>query len=205
MAQEVIRLVNIERAKVGSAPLQCHEKLQQAAMVRAKELDTLFSHTRPNGTDSSTATYEAGAGGSTGENIAMGYVTPQDIVEGWMNSPGHRTAILTKASTHIGVGIYQNDAGVYFWVQDFADDNVDRRCTLTIDANGGIVSNGKAVHSIVYPYKAYVKLTVDSNDIEHPTREGYKFSGWTLDGDYIASTRVTTNYDILKAIWKPIN
>lgn len=62
-------------------------------------------------------------------------------------------------------------------MQDFADDNVDRRCTLTIDANGGIVSNGKAVHSIVYPYKAYEKLTVDSNDIEHPTRKGYKFSG----------------------------
>lgn len=201
MAQEVIKLVNIERAKVGSAPLQYHEKLQQAAMVRAKELNTLFSHTRPNGTDSSTATYEAGAGGSTGENIAMGYATPQDVVEGWMNSPGHRTAILTKASFYIGVGIYQNDAGVYFWAQDFADNNVDKKCTLTIDANGGNFSDGSTTCLIQFPYKFHISF---ASDVPQPTRAGYKLSGWSWYGDNIPGMRITINTKI-KAIWEPIN
>lgn len=145
MVQEVIRLTNIERVKVGSEPLQYHEKLQQAAMVRAKEISVLFSHTRPNGTDSSTATAEFGVGGDTGENIAMGYNSPEDVVEGWMNSPGHRTAMLTKASTHIGVGIYINEYGTYYWTQNFAD-NPDKKSTLTANANGGTFPDGSSIY-----------------------------------------------------------
>lgn len=205
MVQEVIRLTNIERAKVGSAPLQYHEKLQQAAMVRAKEISISFSHTRPDGRILSTALNEAGVGGSSGENIAMGYRTPKDVVEGWMNSLGHQATMLSDRSTYIGVGIYQNDYGTYFWTQNFANDKADVKCTLTIDANGGEFSDGKAVHTLVYPYNTYIKLIVNSTDVEHPVRDGYKFTGWTLDGDYIASTYVTTNYDVLKAIWEPIN
>lgn len=201
MAQEVIRLVNIERAKIGSTPLKYHEKLQQAAMVRAKELDTLFSHTRPDGTDSSTATYEAGAGGSTGENIAMGYETPEDVVKGWMNSPGHRTAILTKASFYIGVGIYQNDAGVYFWVQDFADENVDRKCTLTAEANGGIFPDGNNIYSAPFSYKSHV---IFAKDIPQPTRDGYKFAGWQSGRFTLSGLHITLNTSI-KAIWEPIS
>ena len=169
-------------------------------MVRAKELDTLFSHTRPNGTDSSTATYEAGAGGSTGENIAMGYMTPKDVVEGWMNSPGHRTAILTKASTHIGVGIYQNDAGVYFWVQDFANEP-DKKCTLTADANGGIFSDGSNIYSAQFPYKSHV---IFSKDVPQPTRNGYKFVGWQSGRFTLSGLHITLNTSI-QAIWEPIN
>ena len=76
MVQEVIRLTNIERAKVGSAPLQYHEGLQKAAMVRAKEISISFSHTRPDGRNLSTALDEAGVGGSSGENIAAVFRTP---------------------------------------------------------------------------------------------------------------------------------
>lgn len=203
MVQEVIRLTNIERAKVGSAPLQYHEKLQQAAMVRAKELDTLFSHTRPNGEDSSTATAEFDVGGDSGENIAMGYDSPESVMRGWLNSPGHRAALLSEGENYIGVGFYQNDYGTCFWTQNFADENADRKCTLTIDANGGTFSDGSGTYSATYPYGKYLKLTVDSQDVKSPVKNGYKFSGWALHNSYIKSMRITTNYTI-KAIWEPI-
>ena len=200
MVQEVIRLANIERAKVGSAPLQYHEKLQQAAMIRAKELDTLFSHTRPNGTDSSTALYEAGVGGSAGENIAMGYSSPEAVVQGWMNSQGHQAAILTSAASYIGVGIYQNDYGTYFWVQDFASEKANDKRTLTADANGGVFPNGSNVYSAQFPYQSHVTF---SKDMPQPTRDGYKFVGWSWYGDNIPGMGITINTKI-SAIWEPI-
>ena len=85
MAQEVIRLTNIERAKYGSAPLQYHAGLQKAAMLRAKEISIKFSHDRPDGSDSYTAFAEAGVGCPNGENIARGYTSPEAVVQGWMN------------------------------------------------------------------------------------------------------------------------
>ena len=201
MVQEVIRLTNIERAKVGSAPLKYHEKLQQAAMVRAKEISVSFSHTRPDGRNLSTALDEAGVGGSSGENIAMGYSTPKDVVEGWMNSLGHQAAILTEASAYIGVGIYQNDYGTYFWVQDFANEKANIKRTLTADANGGTFKDGNSICSLQFPYQAHVDF---STDIPCPTKAGYKFSGWSLYGDNISGMRITINTKI-EAIWEPIN
>ena len=201
MVQEVIRLTNIERAKVGSAPLQYHEKLQQAAMVRAKEINISFSHTRPNGTDSSTAIYEAGVGGSAGENIAMGYKTPEDVMEGWMNSQGHQAAILTSAASYIGVGIYQNDYGTYFWVQDFANEKANDKRTLTADANGGVFPDGNNIYSAQFPYQSHVTF---SKDIPQPTRDGYKFAGWQSGRFTLSGLNITLNTTI-KAIWEPIN
>lgn len=86
MAQEVIRLVNIERAKEGEAPLQYNAKLQEAAMVRAKEISIFFSHDRPDGRDSDTVLGEAGVGCPDGENIAKGSLTPERVMYIWMNS-----------------------------------------------------------------------------------------------------------------------
>lgn len=203
MVQEVIRLTNIERAKVGSAPLQYHEKLQQAAMVRAKEISVSFSHTRPDGRILSTALDEAGVGGSSGENIAAVFETPADVVEGWMNSQGHQATMLSSRSTYIGVGVYQDEKGIYYWVQDFANDKANVKCTLTIDANGGTFADEGSIYSAIYPYGAYLKLTGDLQDVKIPSKNGYKFSGWTLHDSYIKSMRITTNYTI-KAIWEPI-
>lgn len=200
MVQEVVRLTNIERAKVGSAPLQYHEGLQKAAMVRAKEISISFSHTRPDGTDSSTATAEFGVGGDAGENIAMGYDSPEAVMRGWLNSPGHRAALLSEGETHIGVGFYQNDYGTYFWTQNFAN-NPDRKCTLTADANGGNFKDGSDIYSAQFPYQTHVSF---STDIPQPTKAGYKFIGWSWYGDNISGMHITINTKI-KAIWEPIN
>lgn len=116
-AAEVIRLVNEERAKQGLPALKTTDALTRAAQVRADELLTLFSHTRPDGRSCFTALGEAGVSyRAAGENIAMGYPTPAAVVEGWMNSPGHRDNILSDSYTTIGVG-YNSQKNC--WVQMF--------------------------------------------------------------------------------------
>ena len=201
MVQEVVRLTNIERAKVGSAPLQYHEGLGRAAMIRAKEINILFSHTRPDGRSSSTSLSDAGVGGSASENIAMGYETPADAIAGWMNSSGHRAAMLTNTANYIGVGIYQNDYGTYFWTQEFSEGNLDKKCTLTADANGGVFPNGSNVYSAQFPYQSHVTF---SKDMPQPTRDGYKFAGWQSGRFTLSGLNITLNTTI-KAIWEPIN
>ena len=198
MAQEVIRLTNIERAKVGKAPLQYHAKLQQAAMVRAQEIAIKFSHDRPDGTDSSTALYENGVGCSDGENIARGYTSPEAVVQGWMNSNGHRWAILDPDSTHIGVGFYQNSYGTYFWVQDFSS-GPDEKRTLTLKADGGTFANGSEVYTMQFPAEMSVNF---AKDIPLPTKTGYSLTGWQIYTTPITGITLREN-ETISAIWTP--
>ncbi len=110
---EVIRLVNVERESAGLDPLKKNDSLCDAAAVRVGEIRTKFSHTRPDGTACFTAVEE---NGYKGENIALGYPSPEDVMTGWMNSSGHKANILDPGFTEIGVGY--SDNGNY-WVQVF--------------------------------------------------------------------------------------
>ena len=196
MAQEVIRLTNIERAKHGKAPLQYHAKLQEAAMVRAKEISILFSHDRPDGRDGLTALGEAGVGCPSGENIAYGYGTPEAVIAGWMKSDGHRWAMLDATSTHIGVGFYKSSKGGYYWVQDFSSDP-DKTCTLTCNANSGTFEDGQEVKTFTFPCDMEIDF---SKYIPTPTKDGYTFVDWDgIPGIVLnVSTKVT-------ATWTPNN
>lgn len=114
-AAQVIELVNEERAKAGLSALKSDEKAAAAAQVRAEEISVSFSHTRPDGRTCFTALDEAGASYRTaGENIAMGQRTPEEVVDAWMNSEGHRKNILNGSFEKIGVGYYEGG-----WVQLF--------------------------------------------------------------------------------------
>ncbi len=116
---EVIRLVNIERAKEGLSALTTNSTIQSAAQVRAQEIVTSFSHTRPNGSSCFTALDQAGVSYSgAGENIAYGQPTPAAVVDAWMNSPGHRANIMNPSFTTIGVGCYKSGS-TYYWSQFF--------------------------------------------------------------------------------------
>jgi uncharacterized protein YkwD len=118
--QQVVNLVNVERSKAGLAPLTIDKKVEQAAMVRAREIQTKFDHVRPDGSGFVTALKEQGAVyRGAGENIAWGQRTPEEVVAGWMNSPGHRANIMNKNYVNIGVGNLQNSAGTQYWVQIF--------------------------------------------------------------------------------------
>lgn len=119
-AAEVVRLVNEERAKAGLPSLNVHTKAESAALLRAKEIERSFSHTRPNGSNFSTVLSSAGIRfQSAGENIAYGQITPALVMNDWMKSSGHRANILNTGFTSIAVGHYQNSAGVDYWVQLF--------------------------------------------------------------------------------------
>ena len=123
LAAEVVRLVNVERAKEGLPALGTFDSLTKAAEIRAPETAKLFSHDRPDGSSCFTALDATGASKgayTSGENIAAGSSTAADVVEQWMNSPGHRANILNKDFTHIGVGYCKSSSGYgHYWVQLF--------------------------------------------------------------------------------------
>ncbi len=119
-AEQVVTLVNAERAKAGLNALTLDQGIASAALVRAKETETSFSHTRPDGRAfSSVLTDNNISFGGAGENIAWGQRTPEEVMNGWMNSAGHRANILNEKFTKIGVGYYQNSAGTNYWTQLF--------------------------------------------------------------------------------------
>lgn len=122
-ARQVAAIVNSERAANGLSPLKYSDQLSEAALVRAKEIQSTFSHTRPNGSSCFTAIKEAGISYTTaGENIAYGQKTPEEVMNSWMNSSGHRANILGQNYEYIGIGVtYQN--GTYYWTQFFAASN----------------------------------------------------------------------------------
>ncbi len=113
---EVIRLVNEEREAEGLAPLEKSESLCESAQIRSKEIVKRFSHTRPDGTKCFTVITESYM--TAGENIAMGQLTPDEVMDCWMNSSGHRQNILGADYGKIGVGY---DSSSNSWVQLFTD------------------------------------------------------------------------------------
>lgn len=121
-ANEMLTLVNAERAKVGAAPLTLNSTLSSAANARAKEAAELFSHTRPNGSTCFTILGEFGLGyTAVGENIAAGYSSASATMHGWVTSPGHYSNIISEGFTEIGIGYYYDPTSTYghYWVQIF--------------------------------------------------------------------------------------
>lgn len=167
---EVLKLTNEERAKCGLPPVQYHEKVQKAAMIRAKELEQSFSHKRPDGGDNNSALWESDAGGVLMENIAQGQRNPEQVMRDWMNSGGHRAAILDKDSRYLGVGFHIGADGARYWVQMFVDDP-DVTYTLSFNTMGG---------SEVAPIQLHKAEKLMTSDIPVPSKEGYKFGGWYL-------------------------
>lgn len=199
MASEVIRLTNIERAKAGRSALIYNAGLQKAAMIRAKEISVKFSHTRPNGEDSSTALYEVGVGNSSGENIAAGQKSPELVVKAWMNSQGHKLTLLDKENLYIGVGFYQDADGRYYWVQSFADGNPDEKGTIIFDANGG--SGGKT-YILPIGQRIYFK------DVPVPQKNGYKFECWVYKEynlENLTAANAGSKTQTFYAKWTPNN
>ena len=120
---EILRLTNAARTGQGLNPFSTiNSQLLQAATLRANELTSTYSHYRPDGSECFTALDECKVSWSTStENIAQasaGFYTPQDIVNGWMNSPEHRANILNGDLTNIAVG-YAKANGKEYFVQLF--------------------------------------------------------------------------------------
>lgn len=114
MIVEAFNLANAERQKAGLSPLVWSDEMYNASNVRAIELSALFSHTRPDGTRCFTAAPNI----MYGENIAMGYKSAGSVINGWMNSPGHRANILNPNHTIGAISLYVVN-GKYYWSQNF--------------------------------------------------------------------------------------
>ena len=120
-ASEVVRLTNSARSQNGYAALVEDGALSEAAAVRAREIARSFSHTRPSGASFSSALSESGVSYlRAGENIASGQKSASEVVNAWMNSPGHRANILNSSYSRIGSASVNID-GTLYWVQIFAD------------------------------------------------------------------------------------
>jgi len=119
---EVIRLINVERAKYGLAALSTNWELSRVARYKSQDMvnKNYFSHTSPTYGSPFTMMQNFGLKFSAAaENIAYGQRTAQEVVNAWMNSAGHRANILSAAYTHTGVGAAKKANGTLYWTQMF--------------------------------------------------------------------------------------
>lgn len=116
-AAQVVTLVNQARSEAGLSAFTADADLAHVAWVKAKDMEqnNYFDHQSP--TLGSPFELMAAYGitySYAGENIAKGQRSPEQVVDSWMKSPGHRANILSANFTHIGVGFYEGH-----WVQLF--------------------------------------------------------------------------------------
>lgn len=117
--QEVVDLTNQERAKNGLAPLKMDTELSKVAREKSRDMaaNNYFDHNSPNYGSPFDMMKSFGIEyRAAGENIAKGQRTPEEVVNAWMNSEGHRANILNPNFTHIGVGYVEQGN---YWTQQF--------------------------------------------------------------------------------------
>ena len=123
---EVIRLVNAERAKRGLSTLTHNWELSRVARYKSQDMidKKYFAHQSPTYGSPFVMMDNFGIKFSAaGENIAYGQRTPQEVMNAWMNSPGHRSNILSPTYNQIGVGVAKAANGTYYWTQMFIKAN----------------------------------------------------------------------------------
>lgn len=121
-AEAVLNLVNAERKKQGLNALTLSANLTNIANVKAKDMavNNYFDHTSPTYGSPFQMMQRFGVSyRSAGENIAAGQRTPDEVMQAWLNSSGHRANILNKNYTELGVGYYKGGSYGVYWAQEF--------------------------------------------------------------------------------------
>ncbi|PFU48175.1 serine protease [Bacillus cereus] len=117
--QRVVELTNAERTKQGLPALQIDTELSKVARIKSEDMqkNNYFDHNSPTYGSPFDMMKKFGISyTSAGENIAQGQRTPEEVVQAWMNSAGHRANILNSGFTHIGVGYVESGN---YWTQQF--------------------------------------------------------------------------------------
>ena len=120
--QEVFDLVNQIREENGLEPFVYNETLAETARAHSQDMidRNFFDHTNPDGKSPFDRMRDNGLSYSmAAENIAVGYPSPEAVVEGWMNSQGHRANLLGDCK-ELGVGLALGGSYGYYWTQCFA-------------------------------------------------------------------------------------
>jgi len=117
----VLELVNVERARAGCGPVRLDDRLTAASLDHSQDMAArgYLSHTTPEGRTPWDRARAAGYDSATGENIAQGQRTADDVVRAWMGSEGHRRNILACGSVAMGLGLARDGSGVPYWTQMF--------------------------------------------------------------------------------------
>jgi uncharacterized protein YkwD len=121
LEDQAFTIVNQERGKNGCGALRNDSRLRAAARAYSVEMVTynFFSHTGHDGSSFVDRQKRAGYTAASGENIAWGFRTANDVMVAWMNSPGHRANILNCQSVAIGIGVARKSDGTVYWTQEF--------------------------------------------------------------------------------------
>ena len=190
---EVIDLVNAQRASQGLHPLSADNNLATAARDHSEDMGSqdYFSHTSLDGRTVPDRISDAGYSYNTyGENIAAGYQTPEAVIDGWMSSSGHRANILNPNFCDIGVGYAYTANSTYghYWTQNFGRKTGVSACpgipTYTIAAVAG---PGGSIfpHGDVLVYQdSEITFTIAPNS-------DYSVSQLQVDGD---AKNIATSY-----------
>jgi uncharacterized protein YkwD len=118
---KVVEITNQERAAAGCGPVKVNTKLASAARLHSQDQaeHNNMSHTGSDGSSPWQRSERAGYTNAIGENVAAGYRTPAAVMDGWMNSDGHRANILNCDAKAIGVGLAYASNGTPYWTQMF--------------------------------------------------------------------------------------
>jgi hypothetical protein len=196
---EVAELVNLEREIENLHPLVWDDALGSAARDHSTDMayQNYFSHTSLDGRAFNQRITAAGYLYSTcGENIAAGYSSPQAVMNGWMNSPGHRANILNSAFCDLGVGYAFGSSSNYghYWTQDFGRRQGVSVCSLaeyTIIATAGL-------HGRIEP-SGYVKVQSGANQTFQITPDaGYRIIELKVDGVSLEAVATYTFSSVAK-------
>jgi uncharacterized protein YkwD len=124
-ADRVIQLVNQHRASLGLSQLSVATAPTNSAVWKARHMARYLYMTHddpapPVARTTADRMAACGVTGGWGENIAYGYSTPEAVMQGWLNSPGHRANIENASYRSIGVGAAVSSTGRVYWAQAFS-------------------------------------------------------------------------------------
>ncbi len=122
LEKRVIDLVNQQRAKAGLHMLSQNWELCRVARYKSQDMidKGYFSHQSPTYGSPFRMMENFGIRfTAAGENIAYGQRTPEEVMNAWMNSSGHRANILNGSYNQIGVGVAKASNGTFYWTQMF--------------------------------------------------------------------------------------
>lgn len=119
----LLEQVNAQRANSGVPPLAWCAALGRSASAHSADqaARNTMTHVGSDGSDLETRVARANYRdwSALGENVADGYATESDVLNGWMSSAGHRANILSSGFTHVGSGVATGAGGTRYWTQDF--------------------------------------------------------------------------------------
>jgi uncharacterized protein YkwD len=118
---EAVTVTNQMRHKYGCKAVRTDAKLTAAARRHSTDMvrKNFFSHTSSDGSNFVTRVKRAGYTQPASENIAWGQATGKDVVNAWLNSPGHRKNLLNCSVKAVGIGVIRRADGRVYWTQDF--------------------------------------------------------------------------------------